>query len=113
MTDRERVEALHARMAARRQLRERRRTSALAAGCAGLTLCLMLLIFDGSAAHTGGTAGLYTGAAMLFEGAGPYVLVALLAFMTGVAITVFCIRRQRKKANDNKEQKYEKTEDKP
>ena len=98
MTNPERVEALHARMLARQRLRERRTNSALAAGCAGLTLCLMLLIFDGGTAHRGGTTGLYTGAAMLFTGAGAYVLTALLAFMAGVVLTVI-LRKQTEKGH--------------
>ena len=94
MTDQERVAALHLRMAALRQRRERRKTGALGVGCAGLTVCLAALIFGGS--HTGGTAGAYTGATMLFEDAGGYVLAAVLAFMLGVIVTVVCIRYKSK-----------------
>ena len=94
MTAGERVTALHLRMAALRERRERRKTGALGAGCAGLTVCLAALIFGGS--HAGGTAGAYTGAAMLFENAGGYVLAAVLAFMLGVIITVLCIRYRKK-----------------
>lgn len=95
MTAGERVAALHLRMAALRERRERRKTAALGAGCAGLTVCLAALIFGGS--HTGGTAGAYTGATMLFEDAGGYVLAAVLAFMLGVIVTVLCIRCRAKR----------------
>ena len=94
MTSEERMEALHARMAALREKRERRRTTALGVGSAGLAVCLAALIFGGS--HPGGTTGPYSGAAMLFEDAGGYVLAAVLAFMLGVIVTVLCFRRNRK-----------------
>ena len=94
MTAGERVAALHLRMAALRERRERRKTAALGAGCAWLAACLTALIFSGS--HPGGTAGAYTGAAMLFEDAGGYVLSAVLAFMLGVIVTVVCIRYKSK-----------------
>ncbi len=100
----EKVADLHQRMETRKRVREKRKTSALSAACAGLALCLMLLIFGGGKAHLGGTAGLYTGATMLFDGAGIYVLVALLAFMTGVAVTIFCIHRQKHKPRPPEEQ---------
>ena len=100
MTAEERVAALHLRMAALRERKERRKTTALGAGCASLALCLMLLIFGGGAGH-GGTAGAYTGMTMLFEDAGPYVLLALITFMAGVIITVLCIRYRKKREQDN------------
>ena len=107
MTAGERVTALHLRMAALRQRKERRKTGALGAGCAGLTVCLAALIFGGS--HPGGTAGPYTGAAMLFEDAGGYVLAAVLAFMLGVIVTVLCIRyrtkRESRRDDEGKERK--------
>ena len=95
MTAGERVTALHLRMAALRERRERRKTAALGAGCAWLAVCLAALIFGGS--HPGGTAGAYTGATMLFENAGGYVLAAVLAFMLGVIITVLCFRIRTKR----------------
>ena len=103
MTAEERVTALHLRMTALRQRKERRKTGALGAGCAGLTACLMTLIF--SERQMGGTAGTYTGAAMLFEDAGGYVLSAVLAFMLGVIITVLCfrIRTKRESGRDDEE----------
>ena len=92
-TDAERVAALHAKMDALRRKRERRGTAALAAGCAGLTACLAMLVFGGSAGR-GGTAGLYTGASLLFEDAGPYVLLAVAAFMAGAVVTAFLLKRR-------------------
>ena len=100
MTAEERVSSLHQRMAVMRRKREQRKTRALGAGCVGLGACLTALIFSGS--HTGGTAGTYTGAAMLFEDAGGYVLAAVPAFMLGVIITVLCIRYRKKREQENK-----------
>ncbi len=100
-TEDELVASLHTRMARREYARERRTTSALGALCAALTLCLASLIFGG-AAHPGGTAGVYSGAAMLYESAGGYVLTALVAFMLGVAVTA-ALKGKRKKQKTEEE----------
>ena len=97
MTTKERVESLHARMDALRRVRERRKTGLTGAACAVLALCLVWLIFDGGTAHAGGSAGLYSGATMLFENAGGYVLAAIIAFMAGVVITVVLMKKNKKK----------------
>ena len=94
-TAEERVQALHDRMRARFRKRERRRTTALGLSCAALTACLLLVMTD-QGSHGGATAGLYSGATMLFEDAGGYVLTALAAFMIGVIITVIVRNRRRK-----------------
>ena len=94
-TEERRIESLHGHMAARRRARERRITAALRAGSGGLACFLLLLIYDLSGAHPARMAGLYSGATMLFEDAGSYVLLALGAFMAGVIITVLCIRMNR------------------
>ena len=95
MTADERLTALHKKMEALHRQRERRKTAALGSGCAGLFTVLAVLIFGGDPGR-GGTAGLYSGATMLFEGAGAYVLVAVLAFTLGVMITVTLIRRKNR-----------------
>lgn len=53
------------------------------------------MVFN-SGIHPGGAAGLYSGATMLFEGAGPYVLIAVVAFMAGVIVTVAIIKNRKK-----------------
>lgn len=98
-TAEERIASLHTRMVNRRRWRERRTTNRLYAACVALALCLTALVFDG-AAHPGGTAGVYTGAAMLFTGAGPYVLTAVVAFMLGVAVTALLKRKQNKQRTE-------------
>ena len=96
MMNEERIQALHARVRALRRVRERRKTGAMGAASAALTGCLLFLVFGGGGTHPGGAAGLYSGATMLFEGAGPYVLIAVAAFMAGVVVTVVLIRSRRK-----------------
>lgn len=85
-TTEELVSSLRLRMLRKRQTRERQLTSATGVACAGLTLCLAALVFGGGL-HPVGTAGVYSGASILFEDAGAYVLTALLAFMLGVVVT--------------------------
>ena len=101
-TPEERVLAVRARMDALRRARERLKTGILGMGSALLALCLLLVIGAAGAVHPGGTAGLYSGAIMLFENAGGYVLVAVLAFMAGVVITAALLRK-RYKEQDGKE----------
>ena len=98
-TAEERVAALHDRMRARFRKRERRRTTAIGTACAGLAACLLLVMME-QGSHGGATAGLYSGATMLFEDAGGYVLTALAAFMIGVIITVIIRNRLKKKPKD-------------
>ena len=101
-TPEERVLAVRARMDALRRARERRKTGILGMGSALLALCLLLVIGAAGAVHPGGTAGLYSGAIMLFENAGGYVLVAVLAFMSGGVITAALLRRQFKRQDDKR-----------
>ncbi len=100
MTNEERIQALHARVAALRRQRERRKTGAIGAASVVLTVCLLFMVFSGGM-HPGGAAGLYSGATMLFEGAGPYVLIAVVAFMAGVIVTVALIRNRKKETSEN------------
>ena len=96
MTAEEKVAILHARMKIRQRRREKQILAALSTASTGLFLCLILLIFGSESAHYAGTAGVYSGAMMLFGGAGSYVLTAIIAFMAGVIITVLCIRYRRR-----------------
>ena len=91
----ERIEALHTRISAMQRARERRKTGALGAAGAVLTVCLLFMVFGGGT-HPGGAAGLYSGSILLFEGAGPYVLIALAAFTAGVIVTAALIRSRGK-----------------
>lgn len=95
MTSEERIASLHARMRGIRRRRERQKTMALGMACCALTVFMASMIMN-DGAHQGSTAGLYSGATMLFENAGGYVLAAVAAFMAGVVITVLCIRLKNK-----------------
>ena len=108
-TDEERLSELHDRIKARRRMLERRKTSVIGAACTAITACLLLLIFGEGKAHNAGVVGIYTGATMLFEGAGAYVLVAVLAFMIGTAVTLICLRRQKNRKNVPQKPQDEKT----
>ena len=94
-TNEERIKALHARVAALQRQRERQKTRAIGAASIVLSVCLLFMVFN-SGIHPGGAAGLYSGATMLFEGAGPYVLIAVVAFMAGVIVTVAIIKNRKK-----------------
>ena len=103
MTSEERVASLHERMDTMRRIRERRITRVI--GTAGIlaAVCLILLIINGGTAHMGGTADMYSGAIMLFEGVGGYILLAILAFMAGVVITVILMKRKGKQEQGSHE----------
>ena len=99
-TNEERIQALHARVTALQQQRERRKTGAIGAASVVLTVCLLFMVFSGGM-NPGGAAGLYSGSTMLFEEAGPYVLIAIVAFMAGVIVTVALIRSRKKETSKN------------
>ena len=100
MTEEKRVQELHRRMAERKRKKANARTAA--AGVCSLLLFAGLFALIGSTGlmHQGSTAGLYSGATLLFESAGGYVLAALLAFMAGVLVTVLIMRRQGKEQKE-------------
>ena len=108
MTNEERVQSLHARIDALQRVRERRKTRAIGAASVALTLCLILSIFSGGGTHLSGAAGLYSGATMLFESAGAYVLIAIIAFMAGVIVTVVLLRGRAKREEASGKQNPEK-----
>ena len=99
MTAEEKTASLHQKMKALCAERERRATSRLGAVCVGLSLCLVMLVFGG-ASHGGGAIGLYSGTTMLFESAGAFVLVAVIAFLAGVVVTVLCTRSAGNERNE-------------
>ena len=96
MTAEERVSSLHKRMDTMRRKQEQRKTGVIGALNIGLAACLLFLLFGEGTAHFSGEAGMYSGSSLLFEGAGGYVLVAVIAFAAAVITTVLCMRRQNK-----------------
>ena len=95
MTAQERVASLHERMEALQRTKERQKTIALGASCDFMTICLLMLVFSG-ASHTVGSASLYSGAVLMFENAGGYVLTAVVAFVIGVIVTAAIIWNREK-----------------
>ena len=85
--------------------RENRLTAMLAALCLMLTASPTGVIGVFGGRGQGRVAGLY-GTTMLFEDAGGYVLVGVIAFIAAVVITVLCIRyrERRKKSCDKTEE---------
>ena len=114
MTAEERVASLHTRMEARERKQERRKTSLLGAACAVLTVCLLVLVFGGTAAHRGGAVEMYSGSIMLFENAGGYVLTALIAFVVGMLATLLGLRyRERAGRAETEEPAVDRTGETP
>lgn len=99
-TAQERVAALHARAAQLRRRREDAALGRLGAVCGMLAVCLTGMTFSMSRAHAGILPGQYMGATMLFESAGGYVLVAVIAFAVGVGIAAALIYRRKKENAD-------------
>lgn len=75
--------------------RQNRLTAMLCALCLILTGSLVEVIGALGGRGQGRVTGLY-GTTMLFEDAGSYVLVGVIAFIAAVVITVLCIRYQEK-----------------
>ncbi|WP_458862568.1 hypothetical protein [Acidaminobacterium chupaoyuni] len=97
MSAEERTALISRRTQALRQKREQRRDAKLATVCCALSICLVglfhVLTDGGGASHM---PGLY-GSALLYGGAGGYVLAGVLAFAAGVIVTVLCMRSQKGK----------------
>lgn len=90
-----------------RRVREKRKTGAIGAAGYVLTICLILLVFSSGEMHLSGSTGLYSGAAMLFEDAGAFILIAIAAFMAGVIVTVVLLRKRNKEVDNTKNNEEE------
>ena len=95
-TANEMILAVHERMAVLERQQEKRRITTAGAGCAVLGFAVLFLI-----ARFGGTKHAvlpaeYSGASLLADDIGGYILVALAAFMAGAAITALIRARRRK-----------------
>ena len=96
-SDEKRVATLHERMGVLRRRQEQRRVAVLGTVCACVAVCLVLLIAGEGISGTAMFPGEFSGATILFEGVGGYVLAAILAFTLGVIITVICLKNRKKK----------------
>lgn len=100
--------------AARRYLhrQEQRALRRLGGVCGALALGLGAAL----SRFTGGTAGAVqglSGATLLSESAGGYVLVGVAAFTAASALTLLCVRAQEKEKRDKEKNKESKKEDTP
>lgn len=86
-----------------KKLRRKRKNRQIG-GLTGLCVLLALSLVGVQRRTTGGgsvcTPGMY-GTLLLFDDAGAYVLVGVLAFTAGVTITLLCLRHRGKKKNAN------------
>ena len=89
---RERLAVLHRRSDEIRHGRDAASLFMQGAGCTVLFILLALTV----GMYSGGAepVSLYTGASLLDENAGGYVLVAVIAFMAGAAVTAYLIKRR-------------------
>ncbi len=77
----------------------RRQLAAFSAVTAALSICLCMLILSAGLLSPISTGGGYTGASLLSDNTGGYVLVAVIAFMTGVVITAVIQLYRRNRRN--------------
>ena len=95
-TAEERLELMHRRAAALRRRRDGRALHGWGAATAGLFAALIgVTVLLDPAAHGLGTGGA-TGATLLSESTGGYVLVGVIAFMAGVTLTAALICRRKR-----------------
>lgn len=92
----ERMALVAARAMALDRQRERREAAGLSALSGGLLTALLVTIGQLSGACHDPLAGELTGASLLAESAGGYVLVAVLSFAAAVIVTTLCFRYRRK-----------------
>lgn len=103
----ERVRQVRLRAGQLHRKRENRLLGGLSSLCAVLAFSLIGSIAAMTGGGQGGTVpGLY-GAMLLFEDAGGYVLVGVLAFAAAVVITVLLIKYRAKSEKHNKGDKEE------
>ena len=97
MTAYEKVEALHERARLIRKARDKTMMKILGIVSVLMFTGIIVLtaLFEGEMHPVGDTGQL--GSSLLFEGAGGYVLTAVIAFTAAVVLTALCMRRNRKK----------------
>ena len=114
LTNKERTDEMHRRAA--RLERERRVRIARISGTAGAAISLVLIVafsvFMSGSGETLRTAAAESMRGSIFSGSGAlgYIIVGLLAFILGIAVTVFCFRL-KKWQEDEKDSKQEDTDD--
>lgn len=104
----ERIRLVRRRAASLTRSLERRAIGGLSAACAVLFAALFAALGAATGPDGAAVAGL-SGAMLLYEDAGGYVLVGVVSFVVAVFITVLCMRSQNKprQGDRNKEEPKE------
>ncbi len=95
----ERIRRVHQRAAGLRKERDRRILLASGGMSSVLFVLLVALTADLQRPAEGVTEGFFGASSLLSEGAGGYVMVAVLAFMLGTAVTIMLTRYRKMKRN--------------
>ena len=98
-TDQERILIMHRRAALLIHQREKKTLILIGGACFCLSVLLAAVTAHLTALPYGMAGSDFTGASLLAESTGGYVLAAVIAFMAGVVITAALIRRR----NHNKD----------
>lgn len=91
-----------------RRRQEKRGSAALSAVCCALCICLVGIFRVSAGGGGAGHIPLFFGSALLYGGAGGYVLAGVLAFAAGVVITVICIKLRSRQEKEISEESKEK-----
>ena len=101
-TAEQRIAALHKRT---EEINRRREKDSLflTAACSCILMAVLIPLAAALGGYTPeGTGDAFTGASLLNESAGGYILAALAAFMAGVIITVICVKWRGREKEDQK-----------
>ena len=90
------ITKMHARAAEIKRRADRTRTKIFGTVSAALAVCLVFVVHQLQRMGHGIMAGQNTGSSMLSDSVGGYVLIAVIAFIAGTAITAVIIRHRKK-----------------
>lgn len=93
----ERLDLMHQKAQTMRRKRDRMSFALSGTLCTVLLLSLFAVILRYQELSPNVPEKLYTGSSLMSDGAGGYILVALIAFMLGVVITVILKKQQKKR----------------
>jgi hypothetical protein len=95
-TQRERIKQLHIRAAEIKRQNEKRKTAGLGGFCIGLFVMLLVCMIRVDDSLQNIISVDVQGSSLLSDSAGGYILAAVLAFFSGVIITVVIFRYRKK-----------------
>ena len=95
----ERIRRVHQRAAGLQRERDRRILLTSGGMSSVLFVLLLVLTADLQRLSEGVTEGFFGASSLLSEGVGGYVMVAVLAFMLGTAVTIMLTRYRKMKQN--------------